>query len=197
MVKLSENLYWYKNEAISKAKAQRVPPANILNDWKKEVWTHNVPKTDEDILENIRTLKPIKILVPRWAMDRFKEALDQYVHGMWVSSLILSTIIAEYYVWWLIEHHVVNNGLSDIVDPDVLKKHKERIELVKKLGLISDQKKNNLMRINDSRKNYIHLKKIDDTKQAKEDAKIVINNLTNVLNVEKETKTFLKGAKIN
>ena len=197
MVKLSEKLYWYENEAISKAKAQRVPPANILNDWKKEVGTHNVPKTDEDILENIRTLKPIKILVPRWAMDRFKEVLDQYVHGMWVSSLILSTIIAEYYVWWLIEHHVVNKGLSDIVDPDVLKKHKERIELVKKLGLISDQKKNNLMRINDSRNNYIHLKTIDDTKLAKNDAKIVINNLTNVLNVEKETKTFLKGAKIN
>ena len=197
MVKLSEKLYWYENEAISKAQAQRVPPANILNDWKKEVWTHNVPKTDEDILENIRTLKPIKILVPRWAMDRFKEALDQYVHGMWVSSLILSTIIAEYYVWWLIEHHVVNKGLSDIVDPDVLKRQQVRIALVKKLGLISDQKKNNLMRINDSRNKYIHLKKIDDTKQAKEDAKIAINNLTNVLNVEKETKTFLKGAKIN
>ena len=197
MVKLSEKLYWYENEAISKAKAQRVPPANILNDWKKGVWTHNVPKTDEDILENIRTLKPIKILVPRWAMDRFKEALDQYVHGMWVSSLILSTIIAEYYVWWLIEHHVVNKGLSDIVDPDVLKRQQVRIALVKKLGLISDQKKNNLMRINDSRNNYIHLKTIDDTKLAKKDAKIVISNLTNVLNVEKETKTFLKGAKIN
>jgi len=122
MVKLSEKLYWYENEAISKAKAQRVPLANILNDWKKEVWTHNVPKTDEDILENIRTLEPFKILVPRWAMDRFKEVLDQYVYGMWVSSSILSTIIAEYYVWWLIEHHVVNKGLSDIVDTDVLKK---------------------------------------------------------------------------
>jgi len=53
------------------------------------------------------------------------------------------------------------------------------------------------MRIDDYRNNYIHLKTIGDTKQAKKDAKIVINNLTNVLNVEKETKTFLKGAKIN
>ena len=71
------------------------------------------------------------------------------------------------------------------------------LSIVEKLGLISDQKKQNLMRINDFRNKYIHLEEIDDIKQAKEDAKIVINNLTTVLNVEKETKTFLKGAKIN
>jgi hypothetical protein len=56
-------------------------------------------------LSAIRTaLQPIHVLIfPQWIMDRFKEALDQFTRGQWLSSISLCGDIVEFIVddFWL------------------------------------------------------------------------------------------------
>ena len=45
-------------------------------------------------------LQPItKLVFPQWIMDRYKEALDQYVRGEWISSILLCGDIVEFIVY--------------------------------------------------------------------------------------------------
>ena len=49
--------------------------------------------------------------VPVWVMDRFKEGIDQYVCGQWLSSIALAGIIAEFLSFHLMEEYVKSNGI--------------------------------------------------------------------------------------
>jgi len=57
-----------------------------------------------DILQQITVL-----LFPQWIMDRFKEALDQYVRGEWISSISLCGDIVEFVVneFWTAYHNEI------------------------------------------------------------------------------------------
>jgi hypothetical protein len=63
---------------------------------------HTLPFTESPIKRFLaihEVLQPItKLLFPQWIMDRFKEALDQYVRGQWLSSISLCGDIVEFIV---------------------------------------------------------------------------------------------------
>lgn len=63
---------------------------------------HTRPYLDEPtrkLFEIHEVLQPISsLLFPNWIMDRFKEALDQYVRGEWLSSISLCGDIVEFVV---------------------------------------------------------------------------------------------------
>jgi hypothetical protein len=63
---------------------------------------HTLPFTENPIKKLFaihEVLQPItELLFPQWIMDRFKEALDQYVRGQWLSSISLCGDIVEFIV---------------------------------------------------------------------------------------------------
>jgi hypothetical protein len=64
--------------------------------WTEAVHTQNTQSRD-DKLRNIRDLRRIHLRnVPVWVMDRFKEVIDHYICGQWLSSMALAGMIAEF-----------------------------------------------------------------------------------------------------
>jgi len=76
---------------------------NIAVQWETFVGNeHTLPFTESPIKRFLaihEILQPMsKLLFPQWIMDRFKEALDQYVRGQWLSSISLCGDIVEFIV---------------------------------------------------------------------------------------------------
>ncbi|MGA3405311.1 MAG: hypothetical protein ABSD49_06250 [Candidatus Bathyarchaeia archaeon] len=73
-------------------------------EWESFIANEHMQRFIEDptkkLLEIREILQPIrKLLFPKWIMDRYKEALDQYVRGEWMSSILLCGDIVEFIVY--------------------------------------------------------------------------------------------------
>lgn len=71
--------------------------SNILKNWTKGTGNENTWKTEAQMLLDIASLpESTHLFFPHWIMDRFKEALGQYVRGEYWSSIALCGAIVEF-----------------------------------------------------------------------------------------------------
>lgn len=156
---------------------------DFLKKWGDAVWTKNSQDSDQK-LNNIKNLVAIKVAVPEWVMDRLKESAEHYVNGAWLSSIALSESICEFLTYYFLEEYVVKNGIDDIIEHNKkLKDQYQRLQLVKKLSIISEQEWKLLDEIRDIRNKYIHLNKIDfNGNEIKENCLKSLKNLITFLN---------------
>lgn len=155
----------------------------LLKKWNGAVWTKNTQSNDQK-LNNIRNLVAIKVAVPEWVMDRLKESADHYVNGVWLSAIALSESVCEFLTYYILERYVIDNGIDNIIEHSKkLKDQYQRLQLLKKLSIISESEWKLLDEIRDIRNKYIHLNKIDFTgNQIKEDSLKTLKNLITFLN---------------
>jgi hypothetical protein len=92
-------------EIASHTSTSKIIPQSdpFLKDWEGFVSNENTLPSLEKLIEKITaiyaTIQPIcRLLFPMWVMDRFKEALDQYTRGEWLSSISLCGDIVEFIV---------------------------------------------------------------------------------------------------
>lgn len=159
----------------------------FLKKWNKAVWTRN-SQSIEQKLSNIKNLVAIKIAVPEWVMDRLKEAADHYVNGFWLSAIALTESICEFLTYYFLEEYVIKNGIDNLIEHNKkLQSQYQRLRLLKKLTVLSEQEWKLLDEIRDIRNKYIHLNKIDfNGNQIKEDSLKSLKNLITFLNDKAE-----------
>lgn len=152
--------------------------SKILEKWEGWVWTENVQNIDQQLL-NIRDLpERIEIMVPHWIMDRLKEALNQYVKGQWLSSIVLCGAMVEF-----IANHLATTFRDKFPrgyhPPERLGK---LLKALLKHGILSEEDFELLDEIRDHRDKHIHLKRLGQDKiSLKTDNLKVVENLINYL----------------
>src|SRR3989344_226797 len=151
---------------------------DLLKKWAEAIWTKN-SQNQEQRLSNIKNLVGIKVAVPEWVMDRLKESANHYVNGSWLSAIALSESICEFLTYYFLEDYVIKNGIDNIIEHSKkLKEQYQRLQLLKKLEVISEPEWKLLDEIRDTRNKYIHLNKIDFTgNEIKEDSLKSLKNL--------------------
>jgi len=160
---------------------------DLLNKWAEAVHTQNVQSLDGK-LRNIRDLQRIHLgSVPIWVMDRFKEVLDHYVSGQWLSTIALAGIIAEFVSFHLLEEYVKGSGIRGLIKCSRrLGNQKSRLKALKELRVITETERQQLESIRRTRNEYIHLDKIAKSeRKIRSDSLQVVNNLTIFLNGHK------------
>jgi len=156
----------------------------LIDNWADAVYTQNVQSRD-DKLRNIRDLRRIHLGgVPVWIMDRFKEMIDHYVCGQWLSSIAIGGIIAEYLSFHLVEEYVKSNGIRRLIRHSrSLGNQKLRLKALRKLDILTEDELKKLDFIRETRNEYVHLNTIRTTeKKIKIDSLKVVGNLTEFLN---------------
>jgi hypothetical protein len=162
---------------------------DLLDKWAEAVYTQNVQSSD-DKLRNIRDLQRIHLeSVPIWVMDRFKEVLDHYVSGQWLSTIALAGIIAEFVSFHLLEEYVKANGIRGLIKCSRrLGNQESRLKVLKELRAITETERLQLESIRTTRNEYIHLDKI---------AKSERNIRTDALEAVSKLTVFLNGHKLS
>jgi hypothetical protein len=156
----------------------------LMDNWADAVRTTNSQST-EDRLKNIRDLDRIFLnSVPPWMMDRFKEMIDHYVCGQWLSAIAIGGIIAEYLSFHLLEEYVKSNGIRRVIRHSrKLGRQEGRLVALRELGVLTEEERTKLDLIRDRRNEYVHLNTIRTTeKTIKEDSLKVVSTLTEFLN---------------
>jgi len=181
---------WFYKNYVPKAipadlKRLSEPERRVLIDnWADAVRTRNLQSTD-DKLKNIRDLDRISLKsVPPWMMDRFKEMIDHYVCGQWLSSIAIGGIIAEYLSFHLVEEYVKSNGIRRVIRHSrKLGIQKKRLVALRELGVLTESERRKLDFVRDRRNEYVHLNTIrTPEKTIKEDSLKVVSTLTEFLN---------------
>jgi hypothetical protein len=153
----------------------------FLTQWSRLVYTENVQSSDA-ILRNIRDMPPIVLgAVPAWLMDRVKETADHYVRGQWLSSISVSGVVAEFLTFHILENHVRQKGITDLVKfSRKLGSQDGRLNTLKELGIITKEEHGQLSRIREIRNQYVHLNVAGA--RIKDDCLDAVRNLINFLN---------------
>lgn len=181
---------WYYKNYVSKTiptdlmQLSESEKQDLLDKWASATRTRNVQST-EDKLHNIKDLDRISLKsVPTWMMDRFKEMIDHYVCGQWLSSIAIGGIVAEYLSFHLMEEYVKSNGIRPLIrHSKKLGYQNGRLEALKQLGVITAQEHRSLEFIMHKRNEYVHLNTIRRTeKTIKKDSLKVVDMLTEFLN---------------
>lgn len=162
----------------------------IITKWTEAVYTQNTQSRDEK-LRNIRDLRRIHLaMVPVWVMDRFKEVIDHYVSGQWLSSIALAGVIAEFLSFHLLEEYVRSNGIRGLIRHSRrLGYQQNRLKVLKELGVLTEEEFRELDLIRTKRNEYMHLNKIaTGGRKIKPDSLDVVSNLTSFLNHHKLPK---------
>ena len=147
------------------------------------------------MLENIRKLPAIRTVVPEWAMDRLKEAADHYVKGFWLASIALCGAITEFLSYFLLEKYICSEGIDKIIEHTKNLHHqKGRLQILKKLDIISEDERKLLDKIREIRNKCIHLTKIDfNGEEIEEDSLTSISCLIDFLNNHPSFKMRISG----
>jgi len=157
---------------------------SLLDTWKSGINTHNT-QTIQQKLQNVQELPNIWCSVPEWFMDRLKEALNSYVEGQWVVSIMLIGALAEYFSFWKIEDYIKEKGIGGVLKHSTkggIYNQDERIRLLRNLRIIDDKKFTCLNKIRETRNKYVHLKTLEDKHDAKLDALASIKLLIQIIN---------------
>jgi hypothetical protein len=154
----------------------------LSRQWDALTHTENVQPLDVK-LQNIKDV-PLIILqaVPKWIMDRAKEAADDYVKGRWLSSIFLCGVIAEYLSFYLLENYVRETGIQRLITHSRrLGNQSGRLRCLKDIHVLDENQWDRLESIRRTRNDYAHLDKIE-TNKIKPDALRSVQNLINFLN---------------
>lgn len=153
----------------------------FLRQWEGLVYTENVQPPDA-MLRNIRDVPPIALgAVPKWLMDRLKETIDHYVRGQWLSSISVAGVIAEFLTFHMLEKHVREKGITDLIKfSKKLGSQEGRLKALKELGILTEEEHRQLNRIRDIRNQYVHLDVAGD--RIKDDCLDALKDLVNFLN---------------
>ncbi len=145
----------------------------LLLSWDKLVWNENKDKQKPNLdrllaIQNVtRNITGI-LLFPRWTMDRFKEALDQYVRGEWISSIALCGAIVEFIVADFFEVDEYKQRIP-VRDRKRSNNIKSDLLVLKAYQILHDEGYQRLDDVRKIRNTYIHPKKLRDTKSQRED----------------------------
>ena len=153
----------------------------FLRQWEGLVYTENVQPPDA-MLRNIRDVPPIALGAgPKWLMDRLKETIDHYVRGQWLSSISVAGVIAEFLTFHMLEKHVREKGITDLIKfSKKLGSQEGRLKALKELGILTEEEHRQLNRIRDIRNQYVHLDVAGD--RIKDDCLDALKDLVNFLN---------------
>ncbi|MBS3152276.1 hypothetical protein J4230_02600 [Candidatus Woesearchaeota archaeon] len=156
--------YWNNVNELINEEIYSIPKekkAKIIEEWENGIATQN-KVTEDQILENIKTIPKIEINPTEWTMDRLKECIDNYVKNRFLSSIALAGMINEYISIYLLDDYTkTNDGLFSITEYfDQLKGQQNRIETLRKLDIITESEKTNLKNLNDIRNKYVHVTQI-------------------------------------
>jgi len=157
----------------------------FLRQWKESVHTENVQPLDA-MLRNIRDI-PLIVLgaVPPWVMDRVKETVDHYVCGQWLSSISVSGTIAEFLTFNMLENHVRNKGIAEVIKfSKKLGNQEGRLKTLKELAIVTEKEYEQLDRIRWIRNQYVHLNV--SSAKIKDDCLDGVRNLIDFLNKHKQ-----------
>jgi len=130
----------------------------VLN-WNAFVSNEHTEPFSHDLVKKLATiqtvLQPIHVLLfPQWIMDRFKEALDQYARGQWLSSISLCGDIVEFIVndfWKAYSNQIPSNerkNASKGVKPNLLR--------LQELEIVDDEDYRRLFCVRDTRDRHVH-----------------------------------------
>ncbi len=187
---------WFYRNYVPKAIPENIEALSepdqetIITKWTEAVYTQNTQSRDEK-LRNIRDLRRIHLaMVPVWVMDRFKEVIDHYVSGQWLSSIALAGVIAEFLSFHLLEEYVRSNGIRGLIRHSRrLGYQQNRLKVLKELGVLTEEEFRELDLIRTKRNEYMHLNKIaTGGRKIKPDSLDVVSNLTSFLNHHKLPK---------
>jgi hypothetical protein len=150
-----------------------------LTSWESLVWNENKDRQRrpfEKLLAIRQLIQNVSVLLfPHWVMDRFKEALDQYVRGEWLSSIVLCAAIVEF----------VTEDFFKAYREEIPKGHlpKRRgviknLEKLRQFGILNDEDYCRLRDVRDLRDNHIHLMLLGrDVKLLRLDSARALKNL--------------------
>lgn len=100
-------------------------------------------------------LQPISVLLfPQWTMDRFKEALDQYSRGEWLSSISLCGDIVEFIVneFWAAYNEKIPREMRKTPSESTIR----NLKLLLNLNVIDDEDYCRLSFARDKRDSHVH-----------------------------------------
>ncbi len=138
--------------------------------WEKLVGNENTlpaaePRQKVVAIRRISEIIPGLLVFPQWVMDRFKEALDQYVRGEWMSSIVLCGLVVEFVISDLFgvyrDRIPQREKLSDIAKMNLI--------VLKSYGVLDDDDYQRLDDVRNLRNRYVHPRKLPTTSQQKED----------------------------
>lgn len=109
-------------------------------------------------------------------MDRFKEALDQYVRGEWLSSIALCGTIAESVVGDFFEVDDYKRRIS-ARDSNRSNNAKANLLVLKAYGILHEEDYQRLDDVRKIRNSYIHPEKLRDPELQQADNLIVLSKL--------------------
>lgn len=148
----------------------------LLLDWENFVWNENKQRLPLDRLVAIQELmRSISVLrFPHWTMDRFKEALDQYVRGEWISSIALCGAIVEFIAghFFRVEKQRIPGR-----DQKITQNAKANLLVLKTYNILYDEDYQRLDDVRKIRNKYIHPKKLRDRKSQRKDNLTVLTRL--------------------
>lgn len=145
----------------------------LLLSWDNLVWNENKDKQKpildrllafQDVTRNITAL----LLFPQWIMDRFKEALDQYTRGEWLSSIALCGAIVEFVVGDFLEVDHYKQRIP-VRDRTRTNNAKANLLVLKAYNILHEEDYQRLDDVRKIRNSYIHPEKLRDTKLQRED----------------------------
>jgi hypothetical protein len=161
-----------------------------LAHWNTLVGNENTNRAAEPT-ENIQSIQtilqklPNVSFFPHWVMDRFKEALNQFVRGEWVSSIILSGAIVEFIVTQFMDAYKSVLPARDSSAHQV----KMCLLVLKGYGILADDDYQRLDDIRRIRNDYAHNSKREKGKllharRQKQDDLLVLAKLSEFFGLE-------------
>jgi hypothetical protein len=105
---------------------------SFLKEWEGKVRNEN-EQSEKQKLTNIKPLPNVSMEVPKWLMDRTKEAAALYVNGYWLASIAQCGSIGEYVTRRTLQDAIREKRISILVEfRRSLQWQSNRIKLLRK-----------------------------------------------------------------
>jgi hypothetical protein len=153
----------------------------LLSSWNDLVWSENKEK-QKSILDKLLAQQSVarnmagELFFPLWIMDRFKEALDQYVRGEWLSSIALCGAIVEFVVGDFFEVSYYKQRIPT-TDRRKTNNTKTNLLVLKTYNILHEEDYQKLDDVRKIRNSYIHPEKLRDTDLQRADNLSVLTKL--------------------
>jgi hypothetical protein len=184
----NEEVWWYDWGGIPRRIPDNVESLShsevesFLKEWEGKVRNEN-EQSEKQKLTNIKPLPNVSMEVPKWLMDRTKEAAALYVNGYWLASIALCGSIGEYVTWHTLQDAIREKGISILVEfRRSLQWQFNRIKLLRKTSLISCEQAKRLLIISQKRNTFLHLGQTEPQDEVKKNALEVLTKVIEVLN---------------
>jgi hypothetical protein len=179
---LSKNLVQLKNLTREEIDALGEEQQNqLFLNWYTLVWNENRDR-QKPILNRVLAFQNVArsitgiLLFPQWIMDRFKEALDQYARGEWLSSIALCGAIVEFVVADFFEVDEYKQRIP-VRDRTKTNNAKTNLLILKAYNILHEADYQRLDDVRKIRNSYIHPEKLRDTESQRGDNLVVLTKL--------------------